>query len=403
MDTDVIIIGAGPVGLTLSTALTGLGVDCVVLESEETPGAGSKAIGIHPPSLEALERFGVTERILGDAVRIRRGEARVGDTVLGSIDFARPELRFPFVAALPQHRTEAALRTLAGPVLYGHRAVRVIDTGARAPLRHGPPRCRVMIAAEHGEHELNAQLVVVAGGTRARDLLFRRTLHTTSYPDRYLMADVPHKQLGGDMTSVDAPDWSDCAVLYLDQSGILESFPLPSGRRLVAWDHAERRPKAAHDSEAARERLTSIVRERGGSAHASVTPEQASGFGIRKGIAPWLQRGSVVLIGDTAHEVSPIGGQGMNLGLLDAASLAPVLARWIARPEERSELQRWERSRLRSAHTAARIADVNTKLGRPTGEVSARLKHTLIRTALRGGAARLLARTYSMGFDSSAP
>ena len=57
----------------------------------------------------------------------------------------------------------------------------------------------------------------------------------------------------------------------------------------------------------------------------------------------------MLAIGDAAHEVSPIGGQGMNLGLIDAVTLAPLLARWIRNGDGPPELAAWERARLRAA------------------------------------------------------
>ena len=120
-------------------------------------------------------------------------------------------------------------------------------------------------------------------------------------------------------------------------------------------------------------------------------------------ISPSLRRGGLFAIGDTAHEVSPIGGQGMNLGLLDAATLAPLLARWVRVGEPPDhDLARWEAHRLASARTAAAIATLNTTLGRPLGRAAQALRRTGLRLALLPPGARLLAHAYSMGFDRDA-
>ena len=128
------------------------------------------------------------------------------------------------------------------------------------------------------------------------------------------------------------------ALVNLSREGVLESFPLPGGRRrVVAWDAAP-----ADDSDAQRTaRLAEAVARRG-ERQAAEAVTDAAAFGVRRVIAPQLRRGRVFAIGDAAHEVSPIGGQGMNLGLLDAATLAPLVAEWIARGEApESALRRW--------------------------------------------------------------
>ncbi|WP_258935306.1 FAD-dependent monooxygenase [Nesterenkonia pannonica] len=106
------VIGAGPVGLLLSAELQRLGVDVHLLEQRPTPGPGSRAIGIHPPTLSAMEPSGVTEQLLQHALRVRTGEARAV-LLLGTVQFDALKRRFPFVATLPQETTEAVLGAAA--------------------------------------------------------------------------------------------------------------------------------------------------------------------------------------------------------------------------------------------------------------------------------------------------
>jgi len=75
---EVLVVGAGPVGTLLAAELARFGVDAAVLERRPTAGGGSRAIGLHAPTLAALEAGGATDRILTRAVRVRRGEARSG-------------------------------------------------------------------------------------------------------------------------------------------------------------------------------------------------------------------------------------------------------------------------------------------------------------------------------------
>ena len=118
-----------------------------------------------------------------------------------------------------------------------------------------------------------------------------------------------------------------------------------------------------------------------------------------------MRAGRVFAIGDTAHEVSPIGGQGMNLGFLDAVTLAPLLARWLHEGAGvpppgplRAALDAWERARRTAASRSGRIAAVNTMLGRPSRAAGAEA----VRFALATPARTVLAHAYAMGFDPAA-
>lgn len=390
---DVIVVGAGPVGLFLGAELHRRGVDVMILERRDAVGTSSRAIGLHAPALAALEPGGATERILPDAVRVSVGECRArvrgAWQTVGTVRFDRLRVRFPFVATLPQPLTEAALAFGGPPVVRGERVVGVRQVGDRVRVlsrRHDDDR----------ETEWDAAAAVIAGGSGARKLVYRPgAVRVRHYPDRYLMADA---------RVVERED-ADVAVVTLAPRGVLESFPLPDGhRRFVAWVGADGDGVRGDDlGPAARDHLLRHALDERGEADAAASVSGATAFRVRRVAAPQLRRGRVLVIGDAAHEVSPIGGQGMNLGLLDAAGLAPLLARWVRTgltPD--GELGRWERRRVRSARVAGAIAAVNTGLGRPRRGAADTARALALGAALTGPSARLFAHTYAMGFDRGA-
>jgi len=368
---DVLIVGAGPVGLALAADLAARGIDTDVVEKRTAIDGGTRAIGIHSPALAHLEPSGATDALLARAVRIARGEARADGRLLAAIRFDRLRARHPSVAALPQADTVDVLTRLAPPVRRG-----VVVTA----LHEDATSVRARTTGPRGEEEIRARVAVVASGWAGRELVYRPgAVRTHRYPDRYVMADV-------------AAPGGPVARVHLERDGVLESFPLPNDRRrLVAWAGVGEIPDATAF-------LRRAVAERAG---LDVDIAEATTFGVRRAVAPALRRGRVIVVGDAAHEVSPIGGQGMNLGLLDVLTLAPLLPAWL-RTGTAEGLTRWERDRLASARHAAHLAALNTLLGRAAGPSAHAARSLALRTVLRGPGAEVFARAYAMRFDRAA-
>lgn len=340
------MVGGGPVGLYLAALLLRHGVTVRVLERRNEPASHSRAIGIHPPSLEALDRIGVASTLVSEGVQIRRGVAIAGGQEVAGMSFDTVSARYPFVLSLPQVRTEAVLE----------RRVRELDGGtllrgaAVTGLHDGGGRVAVDVVRNGHESRIHASLAVAADGVRssARQLL-GIPARLKEYPDTYLMGDF-----------ADSTSFGPEAALFLEQPGIVESFPLPGGvRRWVARLPAQPQELTTAGT------LTGIVRERTGIDVDAGTNSMLSTFGVRSRLVQRMIQGRTFIIGDAAHEISPIGGQGMNLGWLDAEALVPVILSSLADFPAAGGMSSFQRERLRAAAKAGRQAEINMALGRP--------------------------------------
>ncbi|MCY1158489.1 MAG: FAD-dependent monooxygenase [Citricoccus sp.] len=398
MRTEVLVVGAGPTGLFLAGLLATRGVEVVVLEQRSRPAEHSRAIGLHPPALHALEGLGMAEAAVAEGVRVRRGVG-YGDgagpgSLLGELSLDRVDARFPFVLTLPQVCTEqllaARLEELAPGTVRRGREV----TG----LRQSAAGATVVARAGEAEEQWEARVVIGADGTRSRVRELAGVGSTArDWGDHYLMGDF------------DDPDGEPGAHIHLHRDGVVERFPLPGGRRRwVVHTGRERVPERAGE-------LAGRAFERIGLAPEPDTATMLSAFTVQRRLAGRMVSGRTVLAGDAAHGISPIGGQGMTLGWLDALALAPLLQDLVqggpgrpgrlsaddrpgGRLEDHPGFARFDARRRRAARIAARQAEVNMLLGRPMPSAACRVRDATVRTALAAGARNRLARLYTMGW-----
>lgn len=362
----VAIVGAGPVGLYLACLLADSGRGVSVLERRGAPAEAARSIGVHPPALEALDRVGVAGCLIERGALIRSARVTVGPRYLGSVSLDSCPPPYPFVLSLDQAETERVLEARLERLAPG-ALCRNVEVAAANVSADGA------ILELAGGGSLEAAFVVGCDGRRSR---VRESLSVPvlgrAHGDHYLMADVP-----------DATGPAGDALLCLDREGVVESFPLPGGRR--RWVARVRRRPALPGWD----QLAEVVAGRTGQDPVDARAPVAA-FTAETRIASSFAGTNWALAGDAAHVVSPIGGQGMNLGLLGAMELSRAL---LAREPELA-LARYGRLQARRARRAARRARLNMVMGHE--RMPPALRAAILRGLLVPGLERPVARYFTM-------
>lgn len=336
---DVLVVGAGPVGLTLAAALVARGIRAVVLDRQAAGHNTSRAAVVHAYTLESLEPLGVTDRLVARGLQARRFTIRDRDRVLVPIDFRRLPTRYPYTLMVSQAETEAVLlerlHELGGQV---HRPCVLAglaqdDQGVTATLTDGRRlQARYAVGAD-GLHSTvrDAACIDFEGG---------------AYDESFLLADV--KAEGG------LP--RDEVILYFSPAGMVVVAPLPGGvHRVVATvDQAPEQPSAGD--------VQALLDARGPESQRARVHEVLWGsrFRVQHRVAAHYRQGRVLLAGDAAHVHSPAGGQGMNAGIVDAMVLAGALEQALGGDE--AALDRYGQQRRPAARQIVALADRLTRM-----------------------------------------
>ncbi|SDP88067.1 FAD-dependent monooxygenase [Lentzea jiangxiensis] len=297
---DVVVVGAGPTGLWLAGELRLGGASVTVLEAREERDSNSKALTIHPRTIEVFDCRGVAEPFLAEGIRIPNGHF---GGLPDRMDFSALDTPFPFTLALPQARTEELLEDRAlrmGVVL--RRGCEVVGlTGNGVELSDGS-----VVAARY---------VVGCDGTRstvraAAGIDFPGTDATTWGWLGDVVLDAPPERGFAGVTGVD---------------GGLMVVALPGGlHRIVGGDPVTNR--AEWPGDLTLEELRATVTRIAGTDFGLRDPRWLSRFGNATRQAATYRAGTVLLAGDAAHMHFPTGGVGMNVGIQDAHNLGWKLA-----------------------------------------------------------------------------
>lgn len=304
---DVVIVGAGPTGMWLACELALQGVRACILERRDEPTIHSRAMTLHPRTLEVLDMRGLVGRFVEGTPLIPSGHFA---NLPVRLDFSALDTRHPYTAFIAQARTEALLEQrvneLGVPLLRGHEATGIEQTSDGVSVAVKAPPL--------GEHRITASYVAGCDGGNS---VVRKALGI-DFPG----TDTTVTGILGDVLLARPPERP---LSLSNAAGTVLLAPLGNGLWRFACQGATRMtlPK---DTPLELSELQQTVTEILGDDLGLHDPQWLSRYGDANRIASRYRNGRAFLAGDAAHIHFPAGGVGLNVGMQDAMNLGWKLA-----------------------------------------------------------------------------
>jgi 2-polyprenyl-6-methoxyphenol hydroxylase-like FAD-dependent oxidoreductase len=386
---DVLVVGAGPVGLVAGCELARRGIRVRVIDKLAQPTEESRAIAVHARSLDMFDRMGIVDEMLSTGIKATAMTMYAGHSKLFHIPLGGVDSAFPFTLTTAQTETERVLgehlQSLGVAVERGVELVALSQDGQDVHL--------TLRRDDGSTEQVSATWVIGADGAHSTVRKLVGTKLAGSFVgERFLLGDV------------DAEHSLDLESMYtfFAPEGPVVVLPMRDGRmRFLAEVHDP--PGTPLNLHPAQEELQAILDRRVGGIRL-VRSHWLTSFEIHHARVPAYRWGRVFLAGDAAHIHSPAGGQGMNTGMQDAFNLAWKLAAVVNGDGGDALLDSYQAERLPVAEQVITFTNRLTKVGTLSG-VPRRIRNALARTlshipALRRAMANI-AEEVNIGYQGS--
>ena len=334
--SQVIVVGAGPVGLTLAYGLARAGVSVTVIETEPAISRQLRASTFHPPTLDMLDAWGVTAELIAHGRITPTWQIRLhetGEHVTFDLSVLQGDTAHPYRLQCEQAVLSDALqaRLKSEPSVRIWRGASVVDVGQHA----GGAWVEVRPADGSPVERIEGAYVVGCDGAHS---LVRKAIGSdfegSTYPDTTLLVTTHF--------DFDAlwPDLAGVNYIWQDE-GTYSLLHLPKVWRVSLHPQADRPLQEEAQPERIARRLNALFGAQHDFALQEVRP-----YRVHKRLASRWRLGHLFIAGDAAHLNNPKGGMGMNGGIHDAMALCEVLLRALEGHNSEAALDGYERQRL---------------------------------------------------------
>lgn len=346
----VLVVGAGPTGLTLGLCLRAYGIDFDIVDRKPGPSRESKALAVNPLTVDQLELFGYAGAVGARACRVTRLNTVFEGQRLAPVDLRWLDHDRKSFLTQPQDETERELvRALEAT---GTRVAWGTDVLGVAPGNADGDGVAVTLRGP-GDDVASMRTYARVVGCDGKRSLVREALGATLAGDEYPM----HFVLGDFELDWEGDPANAYYFVYEDTFFVFA--PVSPGKWRVVVKHDGEAPTSAPDPAA----ITGPVRRRFGRDIFRAGPSWISQAPLYMKVASRLAAGRLAIAGDAAHLFSPIGGTGMNTGMQDALNLGWKLAFTIrGRARGPALLASYEAERLEAIAATAAATDGITRL-----------------------------------------
>lgn len=332
----VVIVGAGPVGLSMAIDLAQRGISSVLLDDADRIGEGSRGLCYSKRALEIWDRLGVGEKLVGMGVTWKLGKVYLGNEMVYAFDLLPEDgHKMPAFINLQQYYLEKALvdRVLELPSIDLRWRNRVTDMEKRND------GATLTIETPDGPYRLDAAWVIAADGARStiRDLLGLEFKGHT-FEEKFLIADL---RMPADDIPTERRFWFD-PPFHSGQSALMHRQPDESWRIDLQLG-----PDANIEEELKPESYEPRIRKMLGDRNFHVDWVSIYRFNCRR--IDRFVHGRVVFVGDAAHQVSPFGARGANSGVEDAENLAWKLVAVLRGEAGENLIESYDLERMQAA------------------------------------------------------
>jgi 2-polyprenyl-6-methoxyphenol hydroxylase-like FAD-dependent oxidoreductase len=302
IDTEVLIVGAGPVGLFLANECSRRVLGFRIIEEHPSQSEHSKALAIFPRTLEIFDMAGVVSPFLDAANRVTSVAVMTHERTLAQMKFAPEESPYSFIAMVPQDVTEklllGELRRKGGDVEYETKFVSAEQQ-----------KDAVSVTLQHKGEPVTIRASVVVGCDGAHSAVrhhLKLPFQGAEYEGSFVLADIE--------TNAKFP--ADEMQLCPSELGPVAIFPMSATRRRVV--------ATVENSEGdvpSLDLVRNVLAQRAPTGIEARALHWSTYFRIHHRLVARLREGRIFIAGDAAHIHSPFGGQGMNTGLHDVWNL----------------------------------------------------------------------------------